>query len=590
MPTYKYYIQGQEFIPTNRGDYTHDYNLEEEAGFYQFVYSLSGAVAFGADVLSFINKHSDCQKLTFVINERTDAGEFTLFNGYFTNRDCEFSPDDKTIEITPRQDTAYECLKKNVDVKFNFLRLGDEVSVVYDPTPRYEFVVLPAASANIYLPFYGLAIENSSGNALINLFATFCRETITTYCRGGELQKPAGTGWELLVDECAVKNTATWWRTPPIFVAPTSLSSSDFGPTPYFPPAPPVPPASPKNWILMDTLVQGGSGFAFWADYDAIRESSQTITNGRGLVNVVNYGLNDVGCPEMDFQSDFLTDLLNPVTGNSPSSTEGIGMFAISDVKSPTADIKATRELVSLKDIFEGYLYGKLNCLLRVDNPSKRLICEHVSQFIGATTYDITTAQGLNRKYNFDNSDIPRSEEFPSLDESIDFTGVDIRYNNDCAQDIKAFTTDKFYSEVEFIFSNPDEYPNDGVVMITPQSLAPSDNPEGDGDRSEDGYITGDYRANAPQAMANLHNKFGKFWRPFPRGRMNLENTEFSLNKPVKVLKDTISVPLCNLGGSFYKFDPYAFFKGKDFNKGYLQSASYNESTKEVELNINYYE
>jgi hypothetical protein len=590
MPTYRYFIQGEEFKPINRGDFTHDYNLEEDSGFYQFVYSLNGAVAFGSDVFSFVNKHSDCQKLSFVIKEKSHLGEFVLFNGYFTNRDCEFSPDENRIEITPREDTAYDCIKKGMDVKFNFLELGNESSVVYDSTPLFEFQVISINANSLVLPFYDSYIKDFNGQNVFQFFVGFVREKITTYCRGGELQAPTGAGWSLFLDECNVKNTATWYRKPLVFQDTTALQQSDFATQTSVPPALPPDPVPVEDWLFMDEILSPLQNFRFWVKRSAVEETPITITNGRNLVDVINYGLNFIDCSEVDLQSQFLTNDINPVTSESPSVTEGIKMFSISDIKTPTASIKATVENVNLKDIFEGYLYGKLNCRLRVDNRAKRLICEHVSQFVGTQTYDITNAQGLNRKFKFDNSDIPTAEEFPSLDSSIDFTGVDIRFRNDCAEGVKAYTTDKFYSEVVFIIENPDEYPQDGAVMITPDSLAPITNVDGDGERSENGYITGDYRPNAPQAMANLHNRFWKFWRPFPIGEINFENTEFSFNKPVKEITSNLSVPLCDLGGSFFKFDPYAYFKGKDFEKGYLQSASYNESTKEIELTIKYYE
>ena len=40
---------------------------------------------------------------------------------------------------------------------------------------------------------------------------------------------------------------------------------------------------------------------------------------------------------------------------------------------------------------------------------------------------------------------------------------------------MKAYNTSKFFSEVESIYDNPDKYGNDGLVMITPDSLAPKE-------------------------------------------------------------------------------------------------------------------
>lgn len=592
MATYKYLLNGYEYNPVNTGDFTHEYNLEQESGFYQFVYSINGAIAFGNDAYTFIERHGDCEKISLQIIEKTSLGEFTLFNGYFTNRDCKFSPDDRIIEVEPTEDTIYQCIKDNWDVKFNFLESSNIVTSIYEDTPKFEFQVILWGAPDIPdLPFYGSYIERFGGGSPFLGFASYVRETVTTYCRGGELQAPTGSGWELLLNECSSKNTATWFRKPPIFQNPPTLLFSDFTTTnsilPALPPYPPTP--SNENWLLMDTLELGAGAISFWVDYDKIRDDQTEFLNGRDLLSSLNFGLNYINCAEVDIQSRLLNDDVNPVNLESPNTLKDIQLHAISDIKSPLADIKATVEKTTLKEISEGYLYGKLNCRLRADEKTKKLIIEHVSNILSNQVYNIASAQGLNNKFEYDNSDIPTAEEFPSLDTGIDFTGVDIRYFNPCAKDVKAYQTDKFYSEIEFIIDSPEEYPNDGIVFITPLSLAAQQNPDGLGIASENGAITGDYYPNMPQGQANLHQKFWRWFRPFPEGQLNFKNAIFTQNRPVKKLESVI-VPLCDLGGSFFLFDPYGIFIGNKFNEGYLQSASFNEATKEVTLEIQYYE
>jgi hypothetical protein len=160
---------------------------------------------------------------------------------------------------------------------------------------------------------------------------------------------------------------------------------------------------------------------------------------------------------------------------------------------------------------------------------------------------------------------------------------VDIVYNNDCSEGVKTYNTSKFYSEVESIVNDPDEYPNDGIVAITPDSLAPQADPNGT--RAEDGIITGQYSPNAPQGMANLQDKFWKFYRPFESGEMNFIDTPFTKNKPVKKLEE-LQIPVC----CFFLFNPYSSFIGNNFNNGQLQSASLNLKTGFLTININYYE
>ena len=229
-----------------------------------------------------------------------------------------------------------------------------------------------------------------------------------------------------------------------------------------------------------------------------------------------------------------------------------------------------------------------MNCFWRVDEGTKRLIIEHYNDLNNQGITDLTAIQNgkftnLKNQYEYDNSDTPKAEEFPSLDSSIDFTGVDIVYNNDCAEGVKSYNTSKFYAEIESIINDPDDYPNEGIVTITPDSLSPIGTIDPSGARSELGAITYDYRPNMPQAMANLQDKFFKFYRPFPEGEMNFINTAFSKLKPVKKLQQ-IQIPLC----CFFFFAPYSKFIGNNFTEGQLQSASFNPATGFMTLNIMY--
>jgi hypothetical protein len=582
---YKYYLNDVEYSPTNTGDFTLDISLVQEAGSYQYTTNLNGSINFNNAAFDFILLHDDCQKIELTIKEFCGEGVFVVWYGYFTVRDCSFSPDQKRVEITPKQDSLYKCLTDNYDREFNILEATEIVSSTYI-TNRANFEYL-ALGNNLSTckeaPFYELVSAN-----FLPSICYYARETKTTYCQGGEPQPPAGTGWKLLFNSCANENLSTWYREPPIFNQPAP-DNVQFAITicniPNCTPPPPTP-TPPEVWEFFDIIPQIGGAFGIWVDYSkAVQE--QPIDNGRLLKDVINLGLNKF-CPELDLQSQFLTNILNPVTGTNPSSTEAIQFHSISDVKDPTATEPATVENITLKEIFDSYISSKLNCFWRIDEGTKRLIIEHYNDLNNIGSIDLTAIEGgkytrLRNQYEYDNSDIPKAENFPSLDSSIDFTGVDIVYNNDCSEGVKSYNTSKFYSEVESIVNDPDEYPNDGIVAITPDSLAPQADPNGT--RAEDGIITGQYSPNAPQGMANLQDKFWKFYRPFESGEMNFIDTPFTKNKPVKKLEE-LQIPVC----CFFLFNPYSSFIGNNFNNGQLQSASLNLKTGFLTININYYE
>ena len=576
---FKYYIDNKEFKPLNTGDFTLDWQLVTDAGAYHYTKSLNGAVNFGEQAYSLISKYGDCQKILFRIDETCGQNTFTIYDGFFTNRSAKWNPDLKILELEISPDTLYDCLTRNYDKTFNFLQTPNIVSTPYNDMPQYEFIVRGnlAFTTPPDLPFFGSFISDLGGLNPYFGAGAYGREVVTTYCQGGQLQKPEGAGWEVLIDGCEAKGVTTWYRKPPIFT--NTLPNSAFGQTACsgsgcIPPNPPV--TSGEDWILIDSFGSTTGSIYFWIDKNAISEPDTQLNNGRPLVDVLNYGLNVSGCEALDVQSVFLNAETNPVTGNNPSSTQGIQLHAISDIKDPDATEPATREDTTVKAILESYISGKLNCFWYIDEGTDRLIIEHYKDLFNQGQIDITAFQKFKNSFEYDNTDIPTAEEFETFDDSIDFTGVPILYNNPCADGVKTFPNDGFFSEVDLIIGS-DDYPNDGIVAITPDSLTQ------DGARTENGAITGDYGANMPQAMANLHSKFWGYYRPFDFGNLNFNPTEFDQPKPVKVLED-VEIDNC----CFFDFNPRSEFIGNGFNKGQLDNASFSFTTRKFTLKIKY--
>ena len=579
---YKYYLNGYEYTPTNAGGFTFDYNLNRENGAYHFSKSVNGTINFNRAAYDYILSFDKYQKIELTIKEFCPEGEFLLFDLYFTHFDCTFSPDEKRVEVTPKQDTLFNCLTDNFDREFNFLEVTNVVSALYSSNlSNYEYFITQQQSVPFFPPFVRCGTAGILGAAV----GLYVRETKTTYCQGGQPQPPPGSGWEILFNNCESKNLTTWFRLPVLFDSVNSclltIAFTDCTP----PSCTPSPPTSPGNWFLMDSFVADIFGVlthrAYWLDLDSLNSNNINLNNGRLLLDVINKGLNEY-CPDLDVQSQFLTNTINPVTGNTPSTTEGIQMHAISDIKDPAATEPATRELITLQSILNDYISSKLNCFWRVDEGTKRLIIEHYNDLNTQGVTNLLQIDGgkwlkLKNKYSLDNSDQPKAESFPSLDNSIDFTGVNIEYNNFNGENVKTYNTDKYYSEVESIITDPDQYPADGVVMITPESLEP------DGLRAKTGAITGDYSPNVPQGMANLHANFWPYFRPFDNGKLNFIDQQFTKFRPIKKL-ETVTVPIC----CFFLFAPYSRFVGNNYSNGQLTAASFNPKTGFISLEILY--
>ena len=575
---YKYYLNGYEYTPTNTGGFTFDYNLNRENGAYHFSKSVNGTINFNGAAYDYILSFNKYQKIELTIKEFCPEGEFILFTLYFTHFECSFSPDQKRVEVSTKQDTLYNCLTDNYDREYNFLEATNVVSSIYKQgLNNYQFrVETKVANA----PLFGSPVYCGGVSPFNPAFYLFARETKTTYCQGGEPQAPPGAGWEILFNNCSTKNLITWYRKPPIFDDPAACMIA-FDATFATPPAIPATPTTPGDWVFMDSFDLGVQIWYFWIDRDTIPNNEINLNNGRLLLDVINKGLNEY-CPNLDVQSNFLTNTVNPVTGETPSPTEGVQMHAISDVKDPNATEPATRELITLQSILNDYISSKLNCFWRIDEGTKRLIIEHYNDLTTQGVTNLTQIDGgkwtqLKNKYSLDDSDLTKAEAFPSLDNSIDFTGVNITYDSFFGENVKSYNTDKYYSEIETILTDPDEYPADGVAMITPESLAPDDA------RAKTGAITGDYRPNAPQGMANLQANFWPYYRPFDSGSINFINQQFNNKRPVKIL-ETVTVPVC----CFFLFAPYSRFVGNNFNNGQLKAASFNPKSGFISLEIIY--
>ena len=602
----KFYINDIEHTPLNIGSITLDYTRERESGSYQYVKSLASKIKFGNEdgAYSYIMKHGVIQTLVLRLTEF--CAEFPqgidIFKGEFTRRGSLNNPISKIIEIDPTEDSLYQNVLKNYDRSFNMLESPTVVGSTYaEDISRLEFSQ-PSLFTGFVLTYgYDPISDGASGSLFFGL-TTFAREVITTYCQGGALQAPkqgAYATWKLLFNNCEGRGLSTWYRLPDVLrPALANLLNTDVTICTGLGCIPPTPPLTVLNetWELITdpiptTLPVGA--LSLWIDRNSISKNDQIIDNGRLLTEVINHGLNQhKDTEDLDLQSQLLFNIVSPVDGSSPSTLYQAQLHSITDVKDPNATEQATVEKVTLNELLTGAISGKFNAFWRVDEGTKRFIVEHISNRNNSSVIDlrlIDNGQWLKQKgeYSYNNTDIPRAEEFPSLDVSIDFTGVDIDYDNGFSKGKKSFTTDKFYSEITEIISGPDEYPQDGIVIITPDSLAPLGtldlNNEPIGTRTKNGFITGDYRPNAPQGMANLQEEFFIYDRPFPSGVMNFNNKVFEDPREIQVL-EPIDIPVC----CFFLFSPTSEFIGKDFEDGQLISSSYNLASKIMTLNLEY--
>lgn len=573
MSNYIYKLNGLEHTPTNAGDLSLSVSLDRSAGAYQYVTTLDSDLVFSDTAYTFIDQHSLCQRITFEIIEKCGRLENILYKGFFTKSKCFNDRDKKQFKVTPKEDSLYNCLVDSLDKEFNILETPQIVAAEYAALPQLEFIT-PRNNFGDTYPLYGQAISSLS-SIVQDIYA---REVKVTYCQAGEPQPPTGTGWELLESNCQ-NGFSTWVRRADALEAYSGAVVS----TAYTPPAlPPEPaPVAGVKWFLIDSIETGTAGIAYWLDYNALTlayfpDGNTMLDNGRNLVDVINYGLNQF-CPELDVQSLLLTADENPVTGVNPSSTKDIQVHGLSDIRKPTASLPATIQKTTLKTLLENWCGSSLNAFWRVDENTSRLIIEHYNQLpnFGTTT---VSSDGQIDTIEYDETDIPSRESFDSTELDIDFGGVPIEYDNACSEGVKNYNRNEIYTDVETIINNPDDFSDDGLVFILADSLAPVDSDNGIGDRAENGAITGIFKPNAPLSMANLHEKFWKFYRPFNYGSVNLLEQDLG-QMPITLGAETYYKACC-----LSKFNPNFSFDTHQATGGQLEEATINLQTKKITI------
>lgn len=584
---YRFSVDGLDLEPSNIGDIGIAIELQRDFGAFQFVYSLSEKIEFGKTGYDIIINYGECQKIPLLIYEQCENIEYLIFEGYFTIRDAEIDPDLEIIKIEPKQDSQYKCVLDNIDREFNFLEEPDIVSANFVTGSEIEWLFELADEDDI--PFWGTEVDCGTPFSPFLPFKLFAREKKVTFCNGQNPIPPTGTGWQLFSNTCQINNRATWVRKPLVFDPP--LVCSDFATSTCTPIGctPPVP-ASPNGevWLKIKNLTNTATNeeIGYWINLNSIQGEFFDLNNGRNLVDVIEFALNKF-CPNLTLQSNFLRQLVNPVTGQNPSKTQGLQLHAISDIKDPNASEPATVERITLKTLLEDICVNRFNCFWRVDEGTQKLIIEHISDIFVYNNTDLTaidSGKWLERKnkYLYDKSFTPIEEQFQTLDQGIDFTGVPISYENGCASGVETYNSSTIFAEVKQIVESPDEFQNEGVVLICPDSLIPVGYTTYSSAKSEKGALTGIYEPNVAIGYANLQEAFWVDFRPFESGIMNDVFTSFN---GVKVRElDEIEVPW----NCLFDFQPYSLFTINASNEAELVSATYNLQSKFLELKLRY--
>lgn len=172
------------------------------------------------------NESLRCRQLyLFVHKYCSESNSFPLYwTGVFSTGNGTFDLDKCKFEIKPNTFDRYTCLLTALDQKVNLLDVEDRVTTSTIILPDYEYhfcrsstLTFPqltaACAASRPLPIASWRLLHTDDNGEDKIVIYF-RERVVSNCVNGVATPPAGSGWLIESDNCAVDNTAVWVRLP----------------------------------------------------------------------------------------------------------------------------------------------------------------------------------------------------------------------------------------------------------------------------------------------------------------------------------------------------------------------------------------
>lgn len=572
-------LDGTAYECDNLGEVSLDLSLFEENGAFAYRYQLGSALTFKGGAYQYILSQTNidlCTSIDVVIQEVCDTGIETLLQGRFGRLDCSFQKDACIVEVEVETVDKYTCLLDNYEKEVNILETPNPFALTFNGLFNLTFLraIPPAPDAT-----WGEIGVFGGG---YNLYGRF---QVTTFCLGGvpTPPPPSNSAWILLTDNCATDGTAIYVRP----VTPTDLSGGSVAVTTTtcdividgINCTPPYPGGG--DWILIDEDVVGITRSRYWVQ---LTSSNVDIQNNRELEEAIQYMLDEYGCG-LTFASDLINAPTNPITGSTPNQNNYLSIVQKSDIVKAGSSEVATLGLISLNELLADLC--KLFNARWFINASNELVLEHISDVAPTVVgTDLTLLDGgeyarLYNTINFDKVSIPNEERFKNAtdNQDLDFLGKPITYNAPCTTGREEeIRTQQIDVEVGRIFQNEAEALT-GFVLLAYASLNAS------GAFSflpENGYLSGQFRPNAPLSWANLHNDYYKWDRPLNQGDINGVSTVFNSTKKFKK-QEGLNFPLCCLSA----FEPNELIRTFE-GDGQIESGSYSLIDKVLTVNLKF--
>lgn len=509
MKAAKFYIESSLFAKTEvtpAFDGLFEYVKDSKQVYYRF--NVKSNIKFNNkadyDLLKQLES-VECEDAIFTI-ERLCSGTFSEYwKGFIKAFNFSNVNDDRCfIEVKPETDDDYNCFVKGLKNSHNVFSASPVIEVTpiggtYEEQTCDRFA--QQADCTTFTTWYNTPYDGCLANpaewclkenrvyldgVLANLpdctnppyditqETDWHREVIDWPCNGGVGGTPIaptyGSGWTMIIDECATLGTAKWWR------CPGSVS------------------------IL------------------------NTYSYGRTLEGVLNQILSSMNCG-LTLKSDFFG--INPL-GDAPTNAaytyaltnyQNITVHQKSDIKRPNATNSSGSAAWNLKgkDWFDD-LEKIFNTRYVIENGV--LILEHVSFFTTAVGLDLTS-EPMKKEYTYQGSENIKEENFYWADRKASnaFLASPIIY--DCGENEKEVSCTLISTDLRFIENpiNEDQVDDEGFVLIANEDV------------NGTLVIIDD---NSPLQWDNLHENLHKHARLFKSGILNSVQQNFVTWLPYK--------------------------------------------------------
>lgn len=552
---YKYYILKQKAGPSgsDKYDLANSYDLVKEVfptGTWGLKYTpnsewtriwrwaFNGALTFGgADYTAIMGALDDCSQMAIRIQVLCSGSYSTLWEGFFSKYEFEVDLDRCLLTFKPETCDKYTRILNILDTKVNFLDTPTDyqlfVNVYGYPIEYYitpgqytngfpvgwvppSWHELPALPGSQYYLYQMEIKPQNLYNALGQLLYTY--HTARIYAREWVLTDdgitPPDPSWTY--DSEVSVNVFKWVR--PVgnsaFTTYTQTITGDI-----------------ENWTL-----QG---------YSTAIGSTYYIQHARRLNEVLEFLLSKVG---LGFSS-LLFSNPNPMGGHALNN-----LMLVSTGEMVHRSDATTIQMVSLQDLLR-WLREYFNCQWYIDD-ARTLHIENEKYFFYGMSYtapksvnlDLTAGiyepytRHMNRysyatppRYLYEEWQVPFSN-------GRDFVGEKISYP--CSADSQTkFHVTQLASDIWWMYVHASELPRDGFILLQAHVVALGVYEV----QTETGLLTGGLLSNGHLSLANLHERYWKWERIFPRGTMNGQDMTFSSSEYRKI-QVPISVPACCSG------------------------------------------